>query len=193
MAKQVSAAVVIGSLRKESLSRKVATAMIKLSPPSLACRIVEIGDLATYNEDLESEVPAPWARFRAAITPHDAVLFVTPEYNRSMPGGLKNAIDVGSRPSGKNVFNGKAAGVVSVTPYALGGMAANIALRSALIFLNMPTMQMPEAYISQANTLFDEAGEVKVAASHEFFSKFMAAFADWVALIASQKKSDGKN
>jgi len=188
MPKQVSAAVVIGSLRRESLSRKVANALIKLSPPSLACRIVEIGDMPGYNEDLESEVPAPWARFRAAISPHDAVLFVTPEYNRSIPGVLKNAIDVGSRPSGKNVFDCKAAGVVSVTPYALGGMAANIALRSALIFLNMPTLQMPEAYIAQANTLFDEAGEVKVEASRKFFMKFMGAFADWVTLVASQKK-----
>ena len=189
MVKHVSAAVVIGSLRKESLSRKVANSLIKLSPPRLACRIVEIGDIAGYNEDLESQVPAPWARFRADITPHDGVLFVTPEYNRSIPGVLKNAIDVGSRPSGKSVFDGKAAGVVSVTPYALGGLAANIALRSALIFLNMPTLQMPEAYIAQASTLFDETGDVKVAASREFFTKFMGAFADWVALIASQKKS----
>lgn len=189
MAKQVTAAVVIGSLRKESLSRKTANALIRLSPPSLACRIIEIGDLAGYNEDLESEAPAPWTQFRAAIAPHDGVLFVTPEYNRSIPGVLKNAIDVGSRPSGKSVFNGKAAGVVSVTPYALGGLAANIALRSALIFLNMPTLQMPEAYISQADSLFDDAGEVKVEASRNFFVKFMGAFADWVALIASQKKA----
>ncbi len=188
MAKQASAAVVIGSLRRESLSRKVANALIKLSPPSLACGIVEIGDIAAYNEDLESQVPAPWAQFRAAITPHDGVLFVTPEYNRSIPGVLKNAIDVGSRPGGKNVFNGKAAGVVSVTPYALGGMAANIALRSALIFLNMPTLQMPEAYIAQADTLFDDAGEVKVEASRKFFMKFMGAFADWVTLVASAKE-----
>jgi chromate reductase len=187
MAKQLSAAVVIGSLRKESFSRKVANALIGLAPPALACSIAEIGDLPLYNEDLETHVPAPWQRFRAAITPRDSVLFVTPEYNRSIPGGLKNAIDVGSRPAGKSVFDGKAAGVVSVTPYALGGLAANIAVRNALIFLNMPTLQMPEAYIAQANTLFDPDGTVKVSASREFFGKFMRAFADWTRLIAGQK------
>lgn len=188
MAKQLSAAVVIGSLRKESFSRKVANALIALAPPALACSIAEIADLPLYNEDLEANLPAPWQRFRAAITPHDSVLFVTPEYNRSIPGGLKNAIDVGSRPAGKSVFDGKAAGVVSVTPYALGGLAANIAVRNALIFLNMPTLQMPEAYIAQANTLFDPDGKVKVAASREFFGKFMNAFADWTRLIAGQKR-----
>jgi chromate reductase len=188
VAKQVNAAVIIGSLRRESLSRKVANALIALAPAGLACAIVEIGDLPLYNEDLESNAPAAWRRFRMAIMPHDSVLFVTPEYNRSIPGGLKNAIDVGSRPSGKSVFDGKAAGVVSVTPYALGGLAANIAVRNALIFLNMPTLQMPEAYIAQASTLFDQDGKVKVKASREFFTKFMSAFADWTRLIAGQKK-----
>lgn len=189
MARQLTAAVIIGSLRKQSLSRKAANALIKLSPPSLACSIAEIGDLAVYNEDQEGDPPAPWKRFRSAVLAGDGVLFVTPEYNRSIPGGLKNAIDVGSRPSGKNAFAGKAGGVVSVTPAALGGLAANIAVRNALIFLNVPTMQQPEAYIPHANEIFDEAGEVKVEASRILFSKFMAAFADWVQLISSQKQN----
>lgn len=188
MAKPMTAAVVIGSLRKESLTRKVAKALVKLSPPGLACRIVEIGDLPLYNEDLETSLPPAWARYRGEIASQDAVLFLTPEYNRSISGALKNAIDVGSRPSGKSVYNGKPAGVVSVTPYALGGLAANIAVRSALIFLNMPTMQVPEAYIAQASTLFDDEGELKMQATRDFFTKFMSAFADWVQLIAGHKK-----
>ena len=187
MAKQMSAAVLIGSLRRESFTRKAANALIKLSPSGLSCGIAEIGDLPLYNEDLEKDAPESWVRYRAAIRSMDAVLFVTPEYNRSIPGGLKNAIDVGSRPSGQSVYDGKPAAVVSITPSALGGMAANIALRSSLIFLNMPTMQMPEAYIAQAATLFDDAGELKVQATRDFFSKFMTAFADWVELIAGKK------
>src|SRR5690349_6541788 len=141
MAKKMNVAVVIGSLSRESFTRKTAKAMIELSPPALACNIVEIGDLPLYNEDMEASLPPAWARYRSEIAARDAVLFFTPEYNRSLPGGLKNAIDVGSRPSGKSVYNGKPAGVVSVTPFALVGLAANIAVRSALIFLNMPTMQ----------------------------------------------------
>ncbi len=188
MTKPMAAAVVIGSLRKESLTRKVARALIDLSPAGLACRIVEIGDLPLYNEDLEADLPPSWSRYRSEIASRDAVLFLTPEYNRSLSGALKNAIDVGSRPSGKSIYNGKPAGVVSVTPYALGGLAANIAVRNALIFLNMPTMQMPEAYIAQANSLFDEAGELKLQATRDFFTKFMSAFADWVQLIAGNKK-----
>ena len=187
MAKQMSAAVLIGSLRRESFTRKAANALIKLSPSGLSCGIAEIGELPLYNEDLEKDAPESWVRYRAAIRSMDAVLFVTPEYNRSIPGGLKNAIDVGSRPSGQSVYNGKPAAVISITPSALGGMAANIALRSSLIFLNMPTMQMPEAYIAQAATLFDDAGELKVQATRDLFSKFMTAFADWVKLITGKK------
>jgi len=189
MAKPMTAAVVIGSLRKESLTRKTAKALIKLSPPALACRIVEIGDLPLYNEDLEVSLPPAWARYRGEIASCDAVLFLTPEYNRSISGALKNAIDVGSRPSGKSVYNGKPAGVVSVTPFSLGGLAANIAVRSALIFLNMPTMQMPEAYIAKAGSLFDESGTLKDKDASEFFIKFMSAFADWVQLIAGRAKA----
>src|SRR5512135_2647639 len=104
MAKQLKVAVIVGSLRKASIARKVAQALIREAPPALACAIAEIGDLPLYNQDLEDDVPAPWARFRAAIQASDALLFATPEYNRSIPGGLKNAIDVGSRPYGKNSF-----------------------------------------------------------------------------------------
>src|SRR5690242_9661101 len=153
MAGKHSVAVLIGSLRKESFSRKVANAMIRLAPPTLDCRVVEIGDLALYDEDLDAagaKVPDGWARFRAEMKPAQAVLFVTPEYNRSIPGVLKNAVDVASRPYGQSTLDGKPAGVVSVTPYQLGAFGANHALRQTFSFLNMPVMQQPEAYIGNA-------------------------------------------
>jgi len=183
------AAALIGSLRRESFTRKIAKAMIKLAPPQLAVEIVEIGDLPLYNEDLEADAPAAWTTFRGAIRDVDAVLFATPEYNRSIPGVLKNAIDVGSRPYGKNVFDGKAGAVVSVSPGAIGGLGANFAVRDALVFLNVPMMQQPEAYIGGVKNLVDQAGEVSAEATRAFLTQFMAAFAEWTALIASRKKA----
>ncbi len=185
---QITAAVLIGSLRKASFTRKLANAAIKLAPASLSCTIVEIGDLPLYNEDREADAPAAWREFRNAVAPVDGVLFATPEYNRSIPGCLKNAIDVGSRPYGKSVYDGKAGAVVSVSPGAIAGFGANFAVRNALVFLNVPTMQQPEAYIGGAATLFDDAGELKVEATRVFLTKFMAAFADWTQLIAGRPK-----
>ena len=134
-------AVLVGSLRKASLNRKLAAALIKLSPEALRSEVIEIGELPLYNQDLEdaTEPPTAWTTFRHRIKGFDAVLFVTPEYNRSVPGVLKNALDVGSRPSGKSVWNSKPAAVVSATPGAIGGFGANHHLRQALAFLNMPT------------------------------------------------------
>jgi chromate reductase len=126
------AAALVGSLRKESFTRKIAKAMINVAPAQLACSIVEIGGLPLYNEDLEADAPVAWTSFRAAMREVDAVLFATPEYNRSNPGALKNAIDVGSRPYGKSVFEGKAGAVVSVSPSASGGLGVNFAVRNAL-------------------------------------------------------------
>ena len=183
------AAVLIGSLRKESLTRKLAKAMIKLAPEALSCAIVEIGALPLYNEDLESDPPSAWTAFRAAIGGVDAVLFATPEYNRSIPGGLKNAIDVGSRPYGKNMFQGKAGAVVSVAPGAIGGLAANFAVRNAIVFLDVLMMQQPEAYIGGVKGLLDEAGELKLEAISVFLASYMSAFADWTQLIATRKKA----
>ena len=183
MSEPMSVAVVVGSLRAASFSRKLAQGLIAKAPPSLSARIIEIGDLALYNEDLDPNPPAPWTRFRDDITDADAVLFVTPEYNRSIPGGLKNAIDIGSRPQGKNVFDGKPTGVVSDTPYKLGAFGANHILRQSLVFLNMPVMQQPEAYIGSVAELFAEDGTLKPGDSAEFLAKFMAAFAKWVATI----------
>lgn len=173
-------AILIGSLRRESFSRRIATAALAAVPEGLEARIVEIGDLAMYNEDLDSDPPAAWRDFRAALAEVDGVLFVTPEYNRSMPGCLKNAIDVGSRPPEQSVWKGKRAGVISVTPYALGAFGANHALRQTFVFLDMAAMQQPEAYISTVKDLLDDAGGLKDARTRAFLGKFMKAFAGWV-------------
>jgi NAD(P)H-dependent FMN reductase len=181
---QFEVAVLVGSLRRDSLSRKVAGALSALAPPALRCSTVEIGDLPLYNEDLDNGDPPPsWSRFRAQLRQTQAVLFVTPEYNRSVPGGLKNAIDVGSRPEGKSVFRGLAAGVVSVTPYKLGAFGANHALRQSLVFLDMPVLQQPELYIGGAAELFDEAGALRNEKTRELFTAFMKAFGDWIGTV----------
>jgi chromate reductase len=173
-------AVIVGSLRKESLSRKVVEALIAEAPAELAFKFVEIGDLPFFSQDLEPNPPAQWTRFREEIKSADAVLFVTPEYNRSVPGVLKNAIDVGSRPYGQSVFNGKPAAVISVSMGGIGGFGANHHLRQSLAFLNMPTLQQPEAYIGAAHTLFDEQGKLTNDGTKKFLSSFTQAFAAWV-------------
>src|SRR6476620_2890899 len=175
-------AVVVGSLRKESLNRKMAKALIELAPASLKLEIVEIGDLPLYNEDLEASLPPPWSTFREQIRRADAVIFVTPEYNRGIPGGLKNAIDVGSRPYGKSAWDGKPAAVVSVSPGALGGFGANHHLRQSLVFLNVPVMQQPEAYLSGADKFFDADGKLTNDGTRDFLKKFREAYADWVTI-----------
>jgi chromate reductase len=169
-------AVIVGSLRAASLNRKMAHALAGLAPAGLELGIVEIGDLALYNEELEANVPAAWTAFRAAVKPADAVLFVTPEYNRSVPGALKNAIDVGSRPYGQSVWSGKPAAIVSVSPGAIGGFGANHHLRQSLVFLDMPILQQPEAYIGGAAALFDEAGAIANDGTRKFLTGFMARF-----------------
>jgi chromate reductase len=173
-------AVIVGSLRKESLNRKMARAMIALAGDALALRIVEIGNLALYNADLEADVPEGWSTFRAAVRKADAVLFVTPEYNRTIPGVLKNAIDVGSRPYGKSVWSKKPAAVVSVSPGALGAFGANHSVRQSLVFLDMPAMQQPEAYIGGADKLFDASGELTSDNTRDFLKKFLGAFSQWI-------------
>jgi chromate reductase, NAD(P)H dehydrogenase (quinone) len=182
MADEFGVAVIIGSLRKESFSRKVARGLIAAAPASLTCRLVEIGDLSLFNQDLEDNPPESWVRFRNEIKANDAVLFVTPEYNRSTPGVLKNAVDIASRPPGQSVLNGLPASVVSVTPYNLGGLGANQALRSSFVWLNMPALQK-EAYVSQAGDLFDEQGNVKKDDTKKFFREHMQAFAEFIPKI----------
>lgn len=178
-------AVVVGSLRKESFSRKLAKQLIKLSPDTLALEIIEIGDLPLYNEDKETaNPPAEWTTFRDHVKKLDGVLFVTPEYNRSVSGVLKNAIDVGSRPYGKSCWEGKPGAVLSSSPGAIGGFGANQHLRQSLVFLNVPCMQMPEAYISNVAKLFDDKGELINDDTKGFLKKFMDAYDKWVATIS---------
>jgi chromate reductase len=182
MTRKHRVAVIVGSLRKDSHTRRLAEALITLAPASLACHVVEIGDLPLYTEDLDAAPPAAWTRFREEIRLADAVLFVTPEYNRSVPGGLKNAIDVGSRPPFQSVWDGLPAAVVSQSPYKLGGFGANHHLRQSLVFLNMPALQQPEAYIPQVAEMFDGQSQLTPEA-HTFLAGVVAAFADWVALV----------
>jgi len=186
--KQKKIAVFVGSLRKESFNRKMAKALTALAPESLKLEIIEIGGLPLYNEDLEDNPPAPWTEFRERLPKFDGVLFVTPEYNRSVPGVLKNAIDVGSRPYGKSVWDGKPGAVMSVSPGAIGGFGANHHLRQSLVFLNVPTMQQPEAYIGNAANLFDESGNFANDSIREFAAKYMHAFAAWVDSNMSSRK-----
>ena len=176
-------AVIVGSLRKDSFNRKMANVLAKLAPSSIQLEIIEIGDLPLYNQDLDDEgnVPAAWTTFREQVKACDGLLFLTPEYNRSMPGVLKNAIDVGSRPYGKSVWSKKPGAVMSVSPSAMGGFGANQHLRQCFVFLDVFIMQQPEAYIGQAGDLFDAAGEIAKPDTKKFLQSFIDAFASWVA------------
>ncbi len=174
-------AVIVGSLRKGSLNRMTARALVALAPGSLALELVEIRDLPLYDQDLDGpSPPAPWVAFRDRIRRADAVLFVTPEYNRSVPGALKNALDVGSRPYGQSSWARKPAAIVSVSPGAAGAFGANHHLRQSLVFLDMPALQQPEAYVGGAAALFDDQGNLKVDATRDFLRKFLEAFAAWI-------------
>src|SRR2546427_7527271 len=153
-------AVFVGSLRKESFNRKMANALAAMAPAPLKLEIVEIRQLPLYNQDDDANPPAASAAFKQRVQKADAVLFVTPEYNRSVPGVLKNAIDVASRPYGKSAWAGKPCAVVSVSPGAVGGFGANHHLRQMLVFLDMPALQQPEMYISGADKLFDQHGKL---------------------------------
>jgi chromate reductase len=172
-------AVVVGSLRKDSLNRKMAKALAAMAPPTLSLEIVEIGQLPLYNQDDDANPPPASVAFKEKIAGADAVLFVTPEYNRSVPGVLKNAIDIASRPYGKSAWDGKPAGVMSVSPGAIGGFGANHHLRQSLVFLNMPALQQPEAYVGGAGDLFDESGGLKKPETKKFLDSFLAAFTAW--------------
>lgn len=179
-------AVIVGSLRKGSFNRQLAVAMAGLAPSSLKLEIVEIGDLPLYNEDVEATAPATWTAFRDRIRKSDAVLFLTPEYNRSVPAALKNALDVGSRPYGKSAWDKKPCGVVSASPGAIGGFGANHHLRQSLVFLNMPVLQSPEAYIGGVDKLFGADGSIANESTRGFISKYLEAYADWVERNAAK-------
>src|SRR6266851_3422827 len=173
-------AVIVGSLRRDSINRKVANALAEVAPADLKLSIVEIAELPIYNQDGDESPPAAWTGFRARIRRADAVLFVTPEHNRSVPAALKNGLDIRSRPYGKSAWSGKPGAVVSASPGAIGAFGANHHLRQSLVFLNVPAMPQPEAYIGGAAKLFDTSGALISDSTREFLQGFMTAFAQWI-------------
>ena len=181
-------ATLIGSLRRESFTRKIANAFTEIAPATLAFETIDIGSLPLYNQDLEDapERPAEWISFRERIRSKDALLFATPEYNRSVPGVLKNAIDVGSRPKSQNAWTGKPAAVISVTTGGLGALGANHHLRQSLMAVNVAAMAHPEAYIANAMTLLAPDGRLVNDSTRDFLRKFGEAFAHWVATLAQR-------
>ena len=181
MAMSYTVATLVGSLRKASLNRKVARALVDIAPPSLKLEMVGIGGLALYNAETDDRPPGPYVAFREQVAATHAVMFVTPEYNRSLPGALKDALDVGSRPYGHSVWARKPAAIVSASPGAVGGFGANHHLRQSLVFLDMPTMQQPEAYLTGADDVFDANGTLINDTVRALLVKFMQAFALWIA------------
>lgn len=179
-------AVLVGSLRRESFSRKLALALAALAPPTLRLNIVEIGDLSFYNQDYEESPPTAWTTFRQAIKAADGVLFVTPEYNRSVPAVLKNALDVGSRPYGASAWDGKPGAVISQSPGAIGGFGANHVLRQSLVFLNVPALQR-EAYVGGSAELFTREGKIAKPETEAFLKSYLDAFAEWVERHAAKE------
>lgn len=176
---------IVGSLRRGSFSRRLALALTSVAPSALKVELVPIGGLPLYNQDEDSAPPAPWREFRERVRRADAVLFVTPEYNRSVPGVLKNAIDVGSRPYGQSAWNGKPCAVVSCSPGSQGAFGANHHLRQSLVFLNMPVMQQPEAYIGGVDKLVDEQGGFTNPATRDFCRGVMSGFERWIRSVRS--------
>ena len=179
-----SIALLVGSLRKESFTRRVANAITALAP-SLRCASVDISRLPPFNEDLEGSPPKEWVAFRDAIRPVDGVLIATPEYNRSIPGVLKNALDVGSRPYGHSVWAHKPSAVVSVSPSGIGGFGAHHHLRQVLVYLDSPCLAQPEMYIGNASELFDAQGKLPDD-TRALFASFTEAFTRWVELFAHE-------
>lgn len=176
---------VVGSLRRDSFNRRLAQALAAIAPEALRIEVIHLGELPLYNQDDEQAPARVTTLFRDRVRHADAVLFVTPEYNRSIPGVLKNAIDIGSRPYGQNVWAGKPAAVISATPGALGAFGANHHLRQTLVAVDMPTMPQPEAYVSGVDKVLDDSGRFVAPATQEFFSGFLGSFEAWVRRLTT--------
>ena len=176
---QYQVAIVVGSLREESLNRKLATAIVKLAPSDFGFKQLSIGDLPLYNQDDEANPTETVKHFKSELSAADGVLFVTPEYNRSIPGALKNAIDIASRPYGKSAWVGKPAAVIGVSPGATGTALAQQHLRNILAHLDMPTLGQPELFLQAKEGLFDDAGNIG-AGSKQFLQNWMDKYVDWV-------------
>ncbi len=172
-------AVLVGSLRKDSFNRKLATALARLAPPDVSFRQIEIGDLALYNQDDDANPSEPVKRMKAAITSARGLLFVTAEYNRSIPGVLKNAIDHASRPYGQSVWAGKPAGVIGASVGAMGTAMAQQHLRNVLAYLDVPVLGQPEAFIHAKDSLFDAKGDIGPD-SKAFLQGWMDHYLAWI-------------
>jgi len=182
-------AILVGSLRKDSINRKIARSMCAIRGDNLECGMVEIGNLPLYNQDYDGDPPPEYVRFREQIAAADGVLFVSPEYNRGIPGVLKNAIDVGSRPYGQSVFDKKPAAIVTASPGSIGGFGANHQIRQAAVFLNMPVMAQPEAYLGHVtDDAFDADGCLKDGPVKDIVTKLAQAFHDWVEAILRSRE-----
>lgn len=172
--------IVVGSLRKESYSKKIAHNVAALFPEGYETEFIEIGNLPLYNEEYDENAPAEYTAFRNSVKEVDAVLFVTPEYNRSVPGVLKNALDVGSRPYGQSVWGGKPAAIISQSISNLSGFGANHHLRQSLTFLDMPVLQQPEVYLANSPDLLDENGKINNEGTINFLQSVVDAFVELI-------------
>lgn len=173
--------VIVGSLRKDSFSLKIAKALTRLAPASLKLEVVTLEGISFFNQDLEGAPPTNWLAFREKLQKSDGVIFVTPEYNRAIPGVLKNAIDVGSRPYGKSSFNGKPVGIVSNSPGPLGGVSAAKTLQNILPGIAGPIMQQPEIYLNAVGDAFDAEGNLAKDSLKGVLQAYIDAFAAHVA------------
>lgn len=177
--------VFVGSMRKESYNRKIAKEISQMMPEDFEMKMIELGDLSIYNQDLDDNgnPPQEWKKFRDQCKELDGFLFVTPEYNRSVPALLKNALDVGSRPYGQSVWDGKPGAIVSVSTGKISGFGANHHLRQTMVFLNVPVLQQPEAYVGNVDTLLDSQGKIKDEGTQKFLQTFADAFVQWIQIL----------
>ncbi len=176
-------AVVVGSIRKESINRKLAKALIKLAPKDLECELVRIDDLPVFNQDHDQDPPQQVARVKAQIVAANAILFITPEHNRSLPTALKNVLDWVSRPYGKNLWAGKPAGVAGASVGAVGTAVAQAHLRAVLGYLDVPTLGQPEVYVQFTKDLIDDDGNVSNDGTRTFLQSFVDRYAAWIAKL----------
>jgi len=173
--------IIAGSLRKESFSKKIAKAILQMQPEGFTFEIIALDDLTVYNQDFDdhNQVPESYIEFRKKIKEMEGIIFITPEHNRSIPAVLKNAIDIGSRPAGKSVWNNKPAAVFSNSPGNLSAFGANHHLRQCLVFLNMPAMQQPEVYIPNTSKLFNDQGDFNDNSEKDFIQNAVTAYIKW--------------
>jgi chromate reductase len=179
---QYRIAVVVGSLRKDSFNKKLAQAIARLAPPEFTFEHLRIDDIPLYNQDLDGNQPAEMKRLKSEIAAAQGILFVTPEYNRSMPGVLKNVIDQASRPYGQSAWAGKPAGVIGVSVGAIGTAMAQQHLRNTLAYLDMPTLGQPEAFVQNKEGLFTESGDIGIESTHKFLQGWVDKYVRWVKI-----------